>query len=228
MKKKVIFRILMMSLLITGLSSCKKQENLPSKFITPENFVSVWSENSLSGLNPSGDRQKIPQLNHNLIVRVVKRGNPPKSATSGITVSYEIANYKTSKDKNSEPEGKVVSGNMVESKGLFRAEGIQTIINDTCISYQSAHVTVKTSDRRIIANAYLIIPVFDVSNGEIFPGTGQPPCEICHNGMNWSNPHEVFYGKPKGRGNPFCIACHDPRLPAIAGLQQGSKVKLLN
>ena len=228
MKKKVIFRILMMALFITGLSSCKKRENLPSKFITPEYFVSAWSENSLPGLNPLSDKQKILQLNHNLIVRVVKRGNPPKSATTGITVSYEIKNYKISIDKNSEPEGKVISGNMVESKGLFRAEGIQAIINDTFNSYQSASIIVKTSDGKIIANAHLMIPAFDVSNGEMFHGTTQPPCEICHNGMNWTNPREVFYGQPKGKGNPFCIACHDPRPSAIAGLEQGSTVKLLN
>jgi len=228
MKKKVIFRILMMALLIAGLSSCKKGKNPSSKFITPEYFVSVWSENSLPGLNPLSDKQKIMQLNHNLIVRVVKRGNPPKSATSGITVSYEITNYKTSKDKNSESEGQVVSGNMVESKGLFRAEGIPVKLNETLNSYQSANVTVKTSDGRIIAHALLIIPAFDVSNGKMFSGTTQPPCEICHNGMNWTNPREVFYGQPKGKGNPFCIACHDPRPPAVAGLQQGSNVKLLN
>jgi hypothetical protein len=228
MNKKGIFRMLLMALLIAGLSSCKKGKNPSSKFITPEYFVSVWSENSLPGLNSSGDKQKILQLNHNLIVRVVKRGNPPKSATSGITVSYEITSHKTSKDINSDSEGQVVSGNMVESKGLFRAEGIQAIINDTCNSYQSANIIVKTSDGKIIADAHLMIPAFVVGNGGIFPGTTQPPCEICHNGMNWTNPREVFYGQPKGKGNPFCIACHDPRQSAIAGLQKGSPKNILS
>jgi hypothetical protein len=228
MKKKVIFCFLMMALLITGLSSCKKRENPPSKFITPEYFVSAWSENSLPGLIPLSDKQKNLQLNHNLIVRVVKRGNPPKSATSGITVSYEIKNYKISIDKVSEPEGKVVSGNMVESKGLFRAEGIPVMLNDTLNSYQSANIAVKTSDGKIIADAQMMIPAFDISNGKMFTGTTQPPCEICHNGMNWTNPREVFYGQPKGKGNPFCIACHDPRPPAVAGLQQGSPGKIHN
>jgi hypothetical protein len=228
MKKKGIFRMLLMALLIAGLSSCKKGKNPPSKFITPEYFVSVWSENSIPGLNSSGDKQKIQQLNHNLIVRVVKRGNPPKSATSGITVSYEITNYKISIDKNSEPEGKDISGNMVESKGLFRAEGIPVMLNDTLNSYQSANIIVKTSDGKIIADARLMIPAFVIGNGEMLHGTTQPPCEICHNGMNWTNPREVFYGQPKGKGNPFCIACHDPRPSAIAGLQQDTSGKTLN
>jgi hypothetical protein len=228
MKKKVIFRMLLMALLITGLSSCKKGNNSPSKFITPEYFVSAWSENSLPNLNPSGDKQKIQQLNYNLIVRVVKRGNPPKSATSGITASYEITNYKASKDKNLESEGKVISGNMVESKGLFRADGIQVIPDETSNTYRSANIIIKTSDGKIIADAHLMIPAFVVGKGEMLPGATQPPCEICHNGMNWTNPREVFYGKPKGRGNPFCIACHDPRPSAIAALQQGASGKTLN
>jgi hypothetical protein len=223
MKKLIYIFILVLS--VQGLSSCKGGTNPSLTGSNAEYFVSAWSELSMRPLTPSDNKPIILQPSNNLIVRVVKRGNPPKPATNGITVSYEITNYKTSDNSNSEPEGKVIySGNMVESKGLFIAEGIQPILNDNGNSCQSANIAVKTTDGRIITYAHLIIPAFDTNRGELtvikaqVSGKSLPPCEICHYGMNWTNPGEVFYGKPKGKGNPFCIACHQSRLSSTSGL----------
>jgi len=219
---------MLFAIFVAGSSSCRKVTNPSKAGSKSEYFVSVWIENSNIGLNSSDDKRMSLQSNHNLIVRIIKRGNPPKSATNGMTVSYEIANYKISKDNKTETEGHVAAGNMVETKGLFIAEGIHGILNDTCNYSKSATITVKTSDGRLIAQAHLIIPAFDVSHAGMVFGTSQPPCEICHYGMNWTNPGEVFYGKPKGKGNPFCIACHQSSLSAFADLQQSSPCKILN
>jgi nitrate/TMAO reductase-like tetraheme cytochrome c subunit len=275
------------------------------------------------------------------MVRVVKRGNPPKSGTDGVTVCYELTNYNTSQDKSSvaESEDHITSGNLIAVKGLFMAEAIQGIHiyhNGACNSYQTAKITVKTNDGRLIANANLTIPAFDefscvkchesatVSSfndiltkhdlkyatklsspanqpvvcavchtgsahgnaatdakenlakaihdshanrkgitcndchvsklantdpnltgkavkedcischGEMNMITtnsasihaqvaSQPPCETCHIGLNWTNPEQIFYGKPLGKGNPFCIACHQNRPSTTANLQEPIK-----
>jgi hypothetical protein len=340
MENRLFLCFIIFTMITVGLSSCKSGENPPNGQSSSEYFVSAWNETSIRRLNPSADKQIILQPNNNVMVRVVKRGNPPKSGTNGLTVSYELTNYNRSKDKNSEKESKdqITSGNLIEVKGLFIAEAIQGIHiyhNGACNSYQTAKITVKTNDGRIIANANLTIPAFDeiscekchgsdnmstFSNilakhdikhattlsspanqpvvcigchtgnvsgsvpgsqenldraihryhankkgitcndchtsitGKIDPnikvkageedcvachgkmtaitsnvlslhvsGTSQPPCEICHTGLNWTNPREVFYGKPKGTGNPFCIACHQSRPSTTANLQEPIK-----
>ena len=333
---------MMMVLFTAGLSSCKKGENHSASGSSVDYFVSVWSEMSPHHLIPSDDKQIILQPNNNLIVRVVKRGNPPKSGTSGITESYELTDYKSSKDKASgegflvkalQPfgsalikdkisEGDTVSVKMDEVKGLFMTEGIQGIpfyYNGNCNKYQTAVITVKTSSGLFIGNAQVTIPAYDeigctkchgsatfsvfkdilakhdlkhntilslpanqpvlcagchpgsasdskvnlfkalhgshanikdihcndchigvstinnlndsvkADNSDCIgchgkmaaissniapthgPGELQPPCETCHTGLNWTHPGEIFYGKPRGNGKPFCIACHKSR-----------------
>lgn len=333
MKKKIVFCILMINLLVVGLYSCKRGENPSTGKSATEYFVSAWNETSMHRLNLSADKQIILQPNNNVMVRVVKRGNPPKSGTDGVTVSYELTNYNKSLDK--EQEDQITSGNLLLIKGLFMAEAIQGIHiyhNGACNSYQTAKITVKTNDGKLITNARLTIPAYDEISCEkchgsdkvstfsdiltkhdlkyattlsrpvnqpvicagchignaasdtkenlaramhnshanikgvtcndchvnVSPNTGQKltgkpakddcischgemtnvaslkvsthatdgfqsPCETCHTGLNWANPSEVFYGKPKGFGNPFCIACHSPLKSTTANLQEPIK-----
>lgn len=321
MKKETVFYGVIVILLLFGVSSCNKGEKKSTIDSNCEFFVSVWNESSMHRQNPSEDKLIILQPNNNVVVRVVKRGNPPKSGTNGATVSYELTNYSTSPDKTSdlETEEYISSGNLLQVKGLFMAEGIKGFHfyhSGACKSYQTVKITVKASDGKLIANANLAIPAFDEISCEkchvsssigafndilskhdlkhattlsspinqpvvcvschtgnlsakntteakenlskaihgshanrkgitcndchvvISPNivkTGkedcilchgematvashkvsnhttdgfQSPCETCHTGLNWTNPNEVFYGKPKGSGNPFCIACH--------------------
>lgn len=347
MKKEVIFCIIMMVLFDAGLSSCKKGENLSASGSSRDYFVSVWNEMAPHRLNPSDDKQIILQPNNNLIVRVVKRGNPPKSGTTGITASYELTNYKSSENKDSgegflakaihlfgsapikdkTSEVSALSIKMNDVKGLFMAEGIQGIPfyhNGNCNKYQTAVITVKTSEAGLIANAQVTIPAYDeinctkchgsatvsafndilakhnlkhntalslpanqpvqcagchpgsisastsgsntnlskalhgshanitdihchdchigisknnngnfsvkadnsdcvgchgkmatISSGIVsahVPDALQPPCETCHTGLKWTHPGEIFYGKPRGNGRPFCFACHKSRV----------------
>jgi len=332
--KKEILSILMVNLLVVGLYSCKSGDNASTKGSTSEYFVSAWNETSMHHLNPSVDKQIILQPNNNVVVRVVKRDNPPKSGTNGVTVSYELTNYNTSQDKSSEAEqeDQITSGNLLAVKGLFVAEairGIHIYHNGTCNSYQTAKITVSTNEGKLITNAQLTIPAYDEISCEkchgsdkvstfsdiltkhdlkyattlsssanqpvvcagchtgnslsdakenlakamhdshanrkgitcydchfnVSPNTGQklttkedcischgemamiaskmvsahatttlqPPCEVCHNGLNWTNPSEVFYGKPQGKGNPFCIACHQNRPATSVSLNEPIK-----
>ena len=336
MKKEILY-ILMINLLVVGLYSCKSGDNASTKGSAAEYFVSVWSETSMHRLNPSADKQVILQPNNNVMVRVVKRGNPPKSGTDGVTVSYELTNYNISQDKSSkaESEDQITPGNLIAIKGLFVAEaihGIHIYHNGSCNSYQTAKITVKTNDGKLIADARLTIPAHDeiscekchksdkvstfsdilskhdlkyattlsspanqpvvcaschngntasdakenlskamhdshanrkgitcndchfsisTKNDPNFMGktakgdcischgemaiivskmvsahataTLQPPCEVCHKGLNWTNPSEVFYGKPQGKGNPFCLACHQNRPATTVSLNEPIK-----
>lgn len=338
MKREFIFYIMMMGLLVLALSSCKRGESPSNGESANEYFVSVWNELSIHRQNPSEDKLVILQPNNNLIVKVVRRGNPPKSGTNGLTVSYELTNYETSKDNGS--EGCVVSWNMADTKGLFIAEEVQRIPfyqNGACNYYQTAHISVKTNHGSLIASTKVTIPALDEINcskchgsymvntfrdiltkhdlkhgttfssasnqpvvcischagyglgsasgsqvnltkaihgshankkgtgcndchiskqtkndqnltgktskedcvschGEMaeiianmvsthLTGTLQPPCEVCHTGLNWTNSGQVFYGKPNGRGNPFCVACHSCLQSVNAASQNTSASK---
>jgi hypothetical protein len=128
MKKEIIY-IVMINLMVVGLYSCNRAEDASIKGSGAEYFVSAWNETSMHHFNPSADKQIILQPNNNVMVRVVKRGNPPKSGTNGVTVSYELTKYNTSQDKSSDAdqEDQITSGNLLAVKGLFMAEAIRGI-----------------------------------------------------------------------------------------------------
>ena len=88
MKNQLNLCIAMLILLAFGLSSCKKEQSPSIPVITSEYSVFAWNDLGMHCLNPSYDKLVILPPYNNVLVQVVKRGNPPSIVTTGITVSY--------------------------------------------------------------------------------------------------------------------------------------------
>jgi hypothetical protein len=58
--------------------------------------VFAWNDLGMHCLNPSYDKLVILPPYNNVMVQVVKRGNPPQVVTSGIIVSYKLTNNTSS------------------------------------------------------------------------------------------------------------------------------------
>jgi hypothetical protein len=152
MKKKIIIPLIILVFFGTGLSYCIKETdggdtNNPS--VTPgttgDYTVFAWNDLGMHCLNPSYDKLVILPPYNNVLVQVVKRGNPPTIVTTGITVAYRLLNNTTSYNKRSYSgfwdnfqklfgttppaydigmKGKGLAGEMDVSGDHFTAEGI--------------------------------------------------------------------------------------------------------
>ena len=70
--------------------------NISSNYV-----VFAWNDLGMHCLNPTYDKAVILPPYNDLIVQVVKRGDPPTVVTSGLTVQYHIINNTTSSNKAS-------------------------------------------------------------------------------------------------------------------------------
>ena len=93
MKKNSIFCLTLLLFIATGLSSCKKDQNsITPTGISGDYSVFAWNDLGMHCLNPTYDKLVILPPYNNVLVQVVKRGNPPDVVTTGITVSYKLTN----------------------------------------------------------------------------------------------------------------------------------------
>ena len=101
MKKKCIYCALTVFLFALGLTSCTKNQDSTTDppGIAGDYSVFAWNDLGMHCLNPTYDKLVILPPYNNVMVQVVKRGNPPSIVTSGITVSYKLTNNTTSYNK---------------------------------------------------------------------------------------------------------------------------------
>jgi len=192
MKNQAGIFIVVLVFLACGLSSCKKAETSSFPSIKSEYSVFAWNDLGMHCLNPSYDKLVILPPYNNVLVQVVKRGNPPSIVTTGITVSYKLLNNTTSYNKKAYGgfwdnslklfgatpahdiglKGNGLTGNMTVSGDHFTAEGIPVVpVNDngTWNPYQVAEITVKNSSGTVVAQTQATVPTSDEIN-----------CAKCH------------------------------------------------
>ncbi|HEY5998389.1 MAG TPA: hypothetical protein VI078_03700 [bacterium] len=156
---------------------------------TGDEYVVVgWNDLGMHCINPSYKTLALLPPFNNLWVQVVKRGEPPQLVTSGVTLTYSIANNTTVKGKSdfwqyapqlfgvNLPEGIGLTGNGLSGEmklvgDHFEATGIPVLPrNDdmTWNPYQSALVKLAAADGATRWTK-VVLPVSD----EIH-------CEMCH------------------------------------------------
>jgi hypothetical protein len=154
--------------------------------------VFAWNDLGMHCLNPSYDKLVILPPYNNVMVQVVKRGNPPQVVTTGVTVSYKLTNNTSSYNKRSYGgfwdnanklfgvtlthdiglKGNGLSGNMTASSNHFVAEGVPVVPvndNDTWSPFQVAEITVKDGTGNVVAQTQATVPTSDEIN-----------CAKCH------------------------------------------------
>lgn len=244
MKKKVIFYVLAASWLAAVFTSCTKNQDSTTTppGITNDFSVFAWNDLGMHCLNPTYDKLVILPPYNNVVVQVVKRGNPPTIVTSGITVSYKLINNTTSYNKKSYGgfwdnamklfgstpahdiglKGNGLSGEMTVSGDHYIAEGIPVVpVNDngTWNPFQVAEITVKTSGGTVLAQTQATVPTSDEIN-----------CAKCH-GSATLNPFDDILAKHDSKHSTnlsaaaskpvLCASCHpSPALGINTGPQK--------
>ncbi|MCK7542065.1 MAG: hypothetical protein MZV63_69865 [Marinilabiliales bacterium] len=244
MKKKCIYCALTVFMFSVGLTSCTKNQD-PSTDppgISGDYSVFAWNDLGMHCLNPTYDKLVILPPYNNVMVQVVKRGNPPSIVTSGITVSYKLTNNTTSYSKRAYGgfwdnalklfgvtpahdiglTGNGLTGDMAVSGDHYIAEGIPVVpVNDngTWNPFQVAEITVKNSSGTVIAQTQATVPTSDEIN-----------CAKCH-GSATINAFDDILSKHDSEHSTnlsasaskpvLCASCHpSPALGITSGPQK--------
>jgi NAD-dependent dihydropyrimidine dehydrogenase PreA subunit len=235
--------LLFIALLLCGtvLVSCSKTQDT-STGQTGAYSVFAWNDLGMHCLNPTYDKLVILPPYNNVLVQVVKRGNPPEIVTSGITVSYKLTNNTTSYNKKAyggfwdnamklfgvNPahdiglKGNGLSGDMTVSGDHYTAEGIPVVpVNDngTWSPFQVAEITVKDNSGLVIAQTQATVPTSDEIN-----------CAKCHGSATVNafddilSKHDLKHGtnfSPAANKPVLCASCHpSPALGMNTGPQK--------
>jgi hypothetical protein len=203
--------------------------------------VFAWNDLGMHCLNPSYDKLVILPPYNNVLVQVVKRGNPPQVVTTGVTVSYKLTNNTSSYGKrlyggfwdNANKlfgvtlahdiglKGNGLSGNMTASGNHFVAEGVPVVPvndNDTWSPFQVAEITVKDGTGTIVAQTQATVPTSDEIN-----------CAKCHGTNAFDDilsKHDDKHGTTLSAAESkpvLCASCHPS--PAL-GINTGSQMYL--
>jgi len=208
----------------------------------PAYSVFAWNDLGMHCLNPSYDKLVILPPYNNVMVQVVKRGDPPQIVTSGITVSYKLTNNTSSYNKgafggfwdNSVKLFNVdltqkhdiglkdygLSGNMTAASGYFIAEGIPVVpFNDNSTvrnAMQVAEITVKDGSGTVLIQTQATVPTSDEIN-----------CAKCHGANAFDDilsKHDSEHGTNLSANKPvLCASCHPS--PAL-GINTGPQMYL--
>lgn len=193
---------------------------------TGDYSVFAWNDLGMHCLNPSYDKLVILPPYNNVLVQVVKRGDPPTLETAGLTVSYKLTNNTTSYNKRSYGgfwdnalklfgvtlthdiglKGNGLSGNMTVSGDHFLAEGIPVVpVNDdgTWNPFQIAEITVKNSAGTVIAQTHATVPTSDEIN-----------CAKCHGSSPANAFDDILLKHDNKHGTSLSVAANQPVLCA--------------
>jgi hypothetical protein len=219
--------------------SCTKQETNNPQDQYKDYSVFAWNDLGMHCLNPSYDKLVILPPYNNVMVQVVKRGDPPQVITNGITVSYKLIGNTTSYNKrsyggfwdnaqklfNASPahdiglKGKGLSGDMAASGNHFIAEGIPVVpVNDANVwdPYQVAEITVKDGTGAVLVQTQATVPTSDEINCAKCHGSSNPFDDILekHDDEHGTN-LSAAASKPV-----LCASCHpSPALGITTGPQ---------
>jgi hypothetical protein len=252
MKKQIIIPFIILVIFGAGLSYCTKETdggstNNPS--VTPgttgDYTVFAWNDLGMHCLNPSYDKLVILPPYNNVLVQVVKRGNPPTIVTTGITVAYRLLNNTTSYNKRSYGgfwdnfqklfgttppahdigmKGKGLAGEMAVSGDHFIAEGIPVVpVNDnsTWNPYQVAEITVKNNSGTVLIQTQAMVPTSDEIN--CAKGHGSTPANAFDDILA---KHDSKHGtslSATANKPVLCASCHPS--PAL-GINSGPQMYL--
>ena len=242
MKKPVIFYALILGFYAFVNSSCKDSVNSLPTEITGEYSVFAWNDLGMHCLNTTYNKLVILPPYNNVLVQVVKRGNPPSIVTTGVTVSFKLTNNTTSYNKRSYGgfwdnalklfgtapandiglKGTALAGDMIVSGDHFIAEGIPVVpVNDngTWNPLQVAEITVKSIDGTVLAQTQATVPTSDEIN-----------CAKCH-GSQTINAFDDILSKHDSKHTTnlssaanqpvLCASCHpSPALGIMTGPQK--------
>ncbi|HNY01082.1 MAG TPA: hypothetical protein PKG48_00765 [Bacteroidales bacterium] len=240
--KKSILPLLAMVMVFAA--SCKKDNS--SIGITGDYAVFAWNDLGMHCLNPSYDELVILPPYNTVNVQVVKRGDPPKVLTSGITVEYRLISNTYSYGKRgyggfwdnfaelfggTAPAhdigltGTPLSGNMTPDGDHFTAVGIPVVPVDdagTWNPFQVMEVKVKDGSGNVLAVTQATVPTSDEIN-----------CAKCHSGgsssvfMNILQAHDNSLGTSLTSQKPvLCAKCHGS--PALGTSGPGTSGKYLS
>jgi len=198
--------------------------------VTSSYVVFAWNDLGMHCLNPTYDKAVVLPPYNDLIVQVVKRGDPPTVVTSGLTVQYSIVNNTYSSGKGyfgqfwtymqklfgvSLPVNtglnlvdpaihNGLTGNMVVHGNQFEADGIPVTPMDDSMTwnpYQVAQITVKDSTGKVVAQTQATIPTSDEIN-----------CGKCHGADPFTDilqKHDAMHGTNLvGQAPVLCASCH--------------------
>ncbi len=219
--KELSVAIPLIALIITG---CTKNNDAPP-FYKSDYVVFSWNDLGMHCLNPTYDKAVILPPYNNVLAQVVKRGDPPKIITSGITVEYKIINNTTSYGKlqyggfwdNADAlfgtgalehdkglTGNGLTGIMTAVNGRFEATGIPvTPVNDNGAwdPLQIAEITVRDGSGNTLAKTRNTVPTSDEIN-----------CAKCHGTDAFNDvltTHDDEEGTTLMQSKPvLCASCH--------------------
>ena len=208
--------------------------------LTSKYQVIGWNDLGMHCISPSFKEMAILPPFNNLFVQVIQKGDPPKLATTGITVEYYIKNNSTVSGKTdfwqyvqqlfgvALPEGTGLTGNGLSGTmqlmgDHFEATGIPILpYNDDMVwnPYQTAVVKVKNASGTVIARTKVVIPVSEELN-----------CAKCHGAQNTEINilalHDALSGTTLMTQRPvLCASCHSSNAlgtPGTPGLKSLSE-----
>jgi hypothetical protein len=220
-------------LILIYTSGCLPDKSQPP-FYTSDYVVFAWNDLGMHCLNPSYDKAVILPPYNNLVVQVVKRGDPPQIITEGITVEYKISGNTTTYGKRSYGgfwdnitplfglsslehdkglTGNGLSGLMTAGNKVFKATGIPVSpVNDQDVwdPYQVSEITVKDASGKIIASTKATIPTSDEIN-----------CSKCHGSDAFNDiltKHDSEEGTTLMQSKPvLCAKCHGSEALGASG-----------
>ncbi len=237
MKPPVKILFVLLITLAAGIISCSKATYNPT--VTGDYSVFAWNDLGMHCLNPSYDKLVILPPYNNVMVQVVKRGNPPEVVTSGVTVSYKLINNSYSYGKRTYGgfwdnaaklfgvtlahdiglKGNGLTGEMKATSNYFIAEGVPVVPVDdagTWNPYQVAEITVKDAGGNLLAQTRATVPTSDEIN-----------CAKCHGTNAFDDviaSHDSEFGTSLASHEPvLCASCHPS--PAL-GINTGSQMYL--
>ncbi len=162
----------------------------PPLFALQGEYVVIgWNDLGMHCITPSYSELALLPPYNNLRVQVIKRGDPPKIVTSGISLEYSIVNNKTVSGKTDfwQYAGQLFGSNLAVGIGLtgnglsgklkpagdhFEATGIPVLPYDDQMNwnpYQTAEVTLKNRLGLTLNKTRVVLPVSDEIN-----------CAQCH------------------------------------------------
>lgn len=210
--------------------------------------VLAWNDIGMHCLNPEYDTAVILPPYNTLWAQVIRRDNPPKLVTEGITVEYRIVNNTYSSGKRAyggfwdyvvqlfgvavprdsglnldDPAVRNgISGTMLARGDHFQASGIPvTPVSDDGAwnPYQVAEITVKDGSGHVVARTRATIPASDEIN-----------CAKCHGPKPFQDilaRHDLRHGTSLANRKPvLCADCHGS--PALGRQGAGSSGKYLS
>lgn len=212
--------------------------------VTKKKYIVIaWNDLGMHCISPTFAEMAILPPYNTLVAQVIKRGNPPRVVTRGVTLSYRIVNNRTVTGKTdfwtyaeqlfgvALPEGTGLTGNglfgtMVRSGKRFEATGIPVLpYNDNMIwnPYQIAVVTAKDSRGRTLDSTEIVIPVSDEMNCAKCHAYGKVAAVDINTGTiagNILTLHDQSEGTSLMASRPvLCAGCHSDNALGTPGEQ---------